>query len=558
MPQDNYRAVVFTALSVEYLAVAAFLTNRQQIVDPAGALYESGQFVASGSTWDVGIVELGLSTPNAAVEAERAIAFFNPHAVLHVGVAMGIKDVAIGDVVTAFKIYSYEAGKNDAEFIPRPEIELDSYSLQQLARAEARKADWLKRLSSVPSPAPKVFVAPIFSGQRVVASLSQPDFSRSLQSYYGDALAIELEGLGYFSVARKMSAPISAIAIRGISELLEGQRDNPEAKPARQKKVVQQRISAGHASAFAFQLLSKYVPDRSLTEVDQDLEPVTEFKTDEGLNIARKPHRAQCFTEPAIQLDLMLIPGGTFTMGSPPDELGRYSDEGPQHEVSIRPFLMGRYPITQAQWKVIADRTDLKVKADLDPAPSEFKGDDHPVEQVSWYEAVEFCERLSRLTSHTYRLPTEAEWEYACRAGTETPFHFGETITTDLANYRGKDREDNPEEYPGHYGRGPKGVYRQTTTPVNHFHPLANAFGLCDMHGNVWEWCLDHWHGNYDGAPNDGSAWLNEDEDAERVVRGGSWGDNPRYCRSACRYFSNPGVRYNVIGFRVICEAPGL
>jgi formylglycine-generating enzyme required for sulfatase activity len=233
--------------------------------------------------------------------------------------------------------------------------------------------------------------------------------------------------------------------------------------------------------------------------------------TQDQLTVVRQSNRAQCFTEPVIKLDLVLIPGGTFIMGSPEDELGRWDDEGPQHEVHIRPFLMGRYPITQAQWKAIADRTDLKVNTDLEPDPSEFKGDDHPVEQVSWYEAVEFCDRLSRLTSHTYRLPTEAEWEYACRANTETPFHFGETITTDLANYCGEDDKNDPEEYPGHYGRGPKGVYRKTTTPVNHFHPLANAFGLCDMHGNVWEWCLDHWHDNYEGAPTDGSCLVHRE-----------------------------------------------
>ncbi|NEQ32761.1 MAG: formylglycine-generating enzyme family protein [Leptolyngbya sp. SIO4C5] len=253
----------------------------------------------------------------------------------------------------------------------------------------------------------------------------------------------------------------------------------------------------------------------------------------------------------------MLIPGGTFTMGSPEDELGRYDDEGPQHDVTVQTFLMGRYPVTQAQWRTIATRTDLKVNIDLDPDPSKFKGENRPVEQVSWYDAVEFCQRLSRLTSHTYRLPTEAEWEYACRAGTDTPFHFGETITTDLANYRGVDDESKPEQYPGNYGNGPKGVYREETTPVNHFHPLANAFGLCDLHGNVFEWCLDHWHDNYEGAPTDGSAWLTEDEEARRVLSGGSWDDYPRSCRSACRLIFNPGDRFNLIGFRVVCEAQG-
>jgi formylglycine-generating enzyme required for sulfatase activity len=287
------------------------------------------------------------------------------------------------------------------------------------------------------------------------------------------------------------------------------------------------------------------------------------------LTIVRQGHRVQCFTEPAINLALVLIPGGRFLMGSPPDEIDRFDDEGPQHEVTVPPFLMGRYPITQSQWRAIASRQDLQVKQSLDLDPSHFKGDDHPVEQVSWYEVVEFCDRLSRLTRHSYRLPSEAEWEYACRAsplqtsGTPesvpalrtsppTPFHFGETITTDLANYDGADKES------GSYGRGSKGVCRQTTTPVNHFHPLANAFGLCDLHGNVFEWCLDHWHDNYDGAPTDGSAWLTEDKEARRVRRGGSWSFNPRFCRSASRSYYFPDFHFFNIGFRVVCEAPGL
>jgi formylglycine-generating enzyme required for sulfatase activity len=159
---------------------------------------------------------------------------------------------------------------------------------------------------------------------------------------------------------------------------------------------------------------------------------------------------------------------------------------------------------------------------------------------------VEFCSRLSRHTKRDYRLPTEAEWEYACRAGTTTPFHFGETITTDLANYDG--------DYT--YGRGIKGVDRNETTPVGSFN-AANAFGLSDMHGNVWEWCLDHWHNSYKDAPNDGSAWVddnkNDDPEATRLLRGGSWLSSPRYCRSACRDNLRAGYQNNDIGFRVVC-----
>ncbi len=264
-----------------------------------------------------------------------------------------------------------------------------------------------------------------------------------------------------------------------------------------------------------------------------------------------------------VPLEMVLIPDGTFTMGAPENEEGSRDNERPQHDVTISSFLMGRYPITQQQWKAIALHTDLKENIDLKEDPSNFKdpyeGIDRwlrPVEQVNWYEAVEFCQRLSKLTGRDYQLPSEAQWEYACRAGTTTPFHFGETITTELANYNG-----TSEKY-GAYGRGTKGEYREQTTPVGYLE-VANAFGLSDMHGNVWEWCLDDWHPDYHGAPNDGSAWMefetsyltkNKQNDSKSVLRGGSWGFDPGYCRSAIRD-SNGRRDYhiNVNGFRVVC-----
>lgn len=138
-------------------------------------------------------------------------------------------------------------------------------------------------------------------------------------------------------------------------------------------------------------------------------------------------------------LQMVAIPGGSFLMSSPVNEERRETYEVPQHKVQIQPFFMGKHAVTQAQWKVVS--TLPKVKIDLKPDPSHFKGDDRPVEPFSWFEAVEFCDRLSQKTGRNYRLPSEAEWEYACRAGTETPFHFGVTLTTDLANYRGTDWE---------------------------------------------------------------------------------------------------------------------
>lgn len=172
------------------------------------------------------------------------------------------------------------------------------------------------------------------------------------------------------------------------------------------------------------------------------------------------------------------------------------------------------------------------------------------LEQVSWEDAEEFCKRLSQKTGKEYTLPNEAQWEYACRAGTTTPFHFGPTITTDLANYRGTDWTYNNKTYPGSYGNGSKGEYREETTEVGIF-AIANPFGLYDMHGNVWEWCLDDWHANYKDAPRDRSAWLSSDK--RKILRGGSWGGNPGYCRSAVRYWFDLGNHFNRFGFRVAC-----
>jgi formylglycine-generating enzyme required for sulfatase activity len=264
--------------------------------------------------------------------------------------------------------------------------------------------------------------------------------------------------------------------------------------------------------------------------------------------INRTQKTAKCYVEDlgnGIELEMVLIPGGSFMMGSPEDELERRDSESPQHPVNIQLFCMGKFPVTQAQWQAVAAMP--QVNRELDPDPSRFKGAKRPVEQVSWYDAVEFCSRLSQHTGRNYRLPSEAEWEYACRAGTTTPFHFGETITTELANYDG--------DYT--YGDGVEGVYREETTEVGSF-GVANNFGLYDMHGNVWEWCLDDWHDNYEGAPTDGSAWFNSDEKlndktGQAVQRGGSWIYFPICCRSAFRLGNLRDNHSSLIGFRIVC-----
>ncbi|MEL6438705.1 MAG: SUMF1/EgtB/PvdO family nonheme iron enzyme [Cyanobacteria bacterium J06621_8] len=243
----------------------------------------------------------------------------------------------------------------------------------------------------------------------------------------------------------------------------------------------------------------------------------------DGEEIRQERYCAQYITENlsnSIKLEMVYIPGGTFMMGSLVDEgNGR---ERPQHDVTVQPFLIGKYPVTQAQYQQVMGEN-----------PSRFKDDERPVKNVSWDDAVEFCLKLSQQTEKEYRLPSEAEWEYACRAGTTTPYHFGNTITDKLANYGGNMRG---------------------TTDVGQYQP--NTFGLYDMHGNVWEWCEDDWHENYQGAPTDCSAWRSRNSN-HQVIRGGSWFDFPSNCRSAIRNDLARDFRDDFIGFRVVCVAPG-
>ncbi|MFN9427652.1 MAG: SUMF1/EgtB/PvdO family nonheme iron enzyme [Cyanobacteriota bacterium] len=247
-----------------------------------------------------------------------------------------------------------------------------------------------------------------------------------------------------------------------------------------------------------------------------------------------------------IAITMIQIPGGELLMGSPESEKERSKSEGPEHRVNLPSFFLGQTPVTQAQWKVVASWP--QVERDLKPDPSHFKGATRPVEQVSWEEAMEFCRRLSQRSQRTkraYSLPSEAQWEYACRAGTTTPFAFGDTLTPDLANYDGNTI----------YGTGPKGIYRKETSAAGSF--PANAWGVQDMHGNVWEWCLDTWHDSYNGAPTDGRPWGTSGDKGAKLLRGGSWGNDPGVCRSANRLHHRPVYAGLSIGFRVVCLPQG-
>ena len=234
-----------------------------------------------------------------------------------------------------------------------------------------------------------------------------------------------------------------------------------------------------------------------------------------------------------VLLEMVYIPRGSFLMGAPRDKEGRYDKEEPQNQVTVPAFFIGKYPVTQFQWQEVTMLPQVEVTLEYNCYKFKSKGNTRPVEGVSWFEAVEFCKRLSRHTGKEYRLPSESQWEYACRAGTTTHYSFGDTLTKEQANF-------------GNYPDG-------ETTPVGQY--PANSFGLYDMHGNVWEWCEDVWHKDYKGAPTDGSAWVDSNFN-RRVLRGGSWDDAPGSCRSAYRRCASRGFRSHNIGFRVCCVFP--
>jgi len=284
---------------------------------------------------------------------------------------------------------------------------------------------------------------------------------------------------------------------------------------------------------------SYFFPSPNFTRYFATLDDAYDYiRTAQAAPVASVPVQPQPMPTNMVQIN-----GGIFSMGSPADEPGRTANEI-QRRVTISTFYMGRYPVTQAEYQTV-----------MGTNPSNFKGSNLPVENVSWFDAVEYCNRLSQRKGLTpaytvngtsvtwnrsangYRLPTEAEWEYACRAGTVSAFYTGNNVTTDQANYNG----NSP------YNRNARGTFREKTTNVGNFAP--NTWGLSDMLGNVWEWCWD-WYGNYsEGAQTDpeGSGY-----GTGRVRRGGAWNSSGGSLRSACRSFASPSLRSNDLGFRIV------
>lgn len=337
---------------------------------------------------------------------------------------------------------------------------------------------------------------------------------------------------GIPGVKSRLASPIVEVRIAALSEALKyGAAGLDVIIQALHDESMQVKVAA--------YLLLKDRDDLKLKPQFQDYLPTFEFDVitvdAEGKENSRRKSFAHYFPEDlgnGVVLDIVYIPGGTFMMGSPETESLRRDNESPQHQVTVSPFYAGKYPITQAQWQAVMGHN-----------PSYFRGEKLPVEKVSWDDAVEFCRKLSEKTGKNYRLLSEAEWEYAYRARTTTPFYFGDTITMDLVNYDGR--------YP--FGGAPRGHYRAQTMDAGSFPP--NPFGLYDMHGQVWEWCSDSWRHNYDGAPIDGSSWESE-TDNYRVQRGGSWNGNAVDCRAAHRYCNSAGYSNRHWGFRVAVVLP--
>ncbi|MGH9756001.1 MAG: SUMF1/EgtB/PvdO family nonheme iron enzyme [Blastocatellia bacterium] len=308
-------------------------------------------------------------------------------------------------------------------------------------------------------------------------------------------------------------------------------RDNPTSRPGPEAPPTSR---SALSDLFGF---GEYVKNRKARSISRSAPLVsmsfTTARVDRYGNVTKIPDQTVSgFVEDlgnGVKLEMVKVPGGVFDMGLPSDESQREDNEVLRRGVRVNGFFIGRFEVTQAQWRAV-------MGDNLNPY---FKGANLPIEKVSWEDAIEFCRRLSRRTGREYRLPTEAEWEYAARAGARTPFAFGETITPEIVNYNGN--------IP--YGNAPKGEYRQRTIPVGSL-GVANAFGLFDMHGNVWEWCED-WYGPYD--PNQLDNPKGPVSGSTRVLRGGSWATFGGGCRSANRLYLAPSTRVFDLGFRVVC-----
>jgi formylglycine-generating enzyme required for sulfatase activity len=365
------------------------------------------------------------------------------------------------------------------------------------------------------------------------------DFDRAIE--LGVAAAIDRREITLQVMAEVQQREVEAEKVRQAQAEAERLRQEAEAEQQRQE-----------AERIRLEEEARLVEEQRQRESEENRKGKlftfeTVYVNDRGKIDRREQKEARCLSFDlgnGVPLEMVYVPEGSFLMGTPEkeeddddydnddddydnddDDCDNYQEQ-PQHEVTLQAFHMGKYQVTQRQYQAVMGNN-----------PSTFVEDDLPVENVSWNDAMEFCQRLSEKIGQKFTLPSEAQWEYACRAGTTTPFYFGRTLRAKLANY------DATETY----GNGSTGEYREQTTDVGIFPP--NAFGLYDMHGNVEEWCQDEWHDDYNGAPIDGSAWL-DGSSCDYVVRGGSWFSDPKCCRSAHRSVNSRDDCQDSLGFR--------
>lgn len=308
----------------------------------------------------------------------------------------------------------------------------------------------------------------------------------------------------------------------------------------RQPAARSRRHIPGQSVALLLALMAGFGPLRAATPVDgseaasRAVGSSTPWMPGKGFVVGSVVVGAGC-----KRLEMVPIPAGRFTMGSPATELERLVTEVPHLVTISKPFWMGKHEVTQGQWRAVKRNN---------PSSFTVAGLDAPVERVSWDDAVSFCVALTQSEAghlpagYVYRLPTEAEWEYAARAGTTSPFHSGSTLNSTQANFDGR----SP------YGSTETGPYLARTTRVGSY--ASNNWGLHDMEGNVWEWCAD-WYGPY--APESGTDPKGPASGSNRVMRGGGWNYDGRGCRLAHRNIRAPGYRSNELGFRVVL-APSL
>lgn len=273
----SYQAVILTAIPVEYEAVRAHLANFRQEMHPSGTIYERGNFTANNQSWDVLIGETGIGNTRAAVETVRVIEYFKPSLILFIGVAGGLKDVKLGDVVAATKVYGYESGKAGRKFRPRPDVRNSTHRMEQRARAESKRREWFQRLETTfpdPTSIPRVHVAPIASGNQVAASMDSA-LGNLLRLHYSDAVAVEMEGYGFLEALRAYPQ-IDALIVRGISDMV----DNKTEADAKHY----QEVAARHAAAFSFEVLAKLdvdvlQPDGLVSSGQQQVSQSTQYQT---------------------------------------------------------------------------------------------------------------------------------------------------------------------------------------------------------------------------------------------------------------------------------------